>query len=126
MLCPKTFINESFLVSHLHRRHRQEMEGNNLTGGVMRDWVQTTLGQHQVTSKEDTGQEVRGMLQEIRNQLATQSHSHNADLASMVTSQQAQIQELQALLKDKIVSPSKVRVDQDETDGRLKAQEIFM
>ena len=125
MLCPKTFINESFLVSHLHRRHRQEMEGNNLTGGVMRDWVQTTLGQHQVTSKEDTGQEVRGMLQEIRNQLATQSHNHNPDLASMVTSQQAQIQELQALLKDKIVSPSKVRVDQDETDGRLKAQEMF-
>ena len=125
MLCPKTFINESFLVSHLHRRHRQEMEGNNLTGGVMRDWVQTTLGQHQVTGKEDTGQEVRGMLQEIRNQLATQSHNRNPDLASMVTTQQAQIQELQALLKDKIVSPSKGRVDQEETDGRLKAQEMF-
>ena len=31
VFCPKTFVNESFLLSHISRRHEEEMLGMNMS-----------------------------------------------------------------------------------------------
>ena len=126
LLCPKTFINESFLLSHMNRRHKTEMRENGLSPSVFSEMMKDTNNVSTTTATNND--ELRMILQEIRKEVLTNNRGDGNELQTMsclITNQQKQINELQNLLKsDKNGSNTNEKI-KEEYEGRLKAQELF-
>ena len=124
MLCPKTFVNESFLVAHLNRRHQSEMNGNKLTGTVLGEYIKNNTFHRHDHEDNIGGEEIKLILQEMMKHLKTNKSDEGGNISHIVTAQQAQINELQSMIKTQLTlehNPALV----SEAEGKLKAQELF-
>ena len=102
--CPKTFVNQSFLTSHLARRHRLVRQEEGQEQGELRSHVKTEQ------EKLSGGSEVR-----------------MEELTRLLTRQQEQIQSLQETLKERLQEREEMEVKRGrgEVEGRMEAQERF-
>ena len=104
--CPKTFINQSFLTSHLARRH----------GHVAKRQVEG-----------DEGDQIRQLVRSMKEELTLGREGRMEELTSLVRRQQEQMERLQETLKEKTEGEKERRREQprEEVEGRMEAQERF-
>ena len=110
-VCPKVFVNESFLASHVRRRHKD----------VHQEHLRSP-SQHGQYGQSDR-EELKHFIEELKNYLPKTKTDDYTFIAEMVKSQQDQINQLHSMLKDR---PGRRDHLEDEGEGtRLQAQEIL-
>ena len=106
--CPKTFINQSFLTSHLARRHGQ-VASRQVEGG-----------------EGETGEQIRQLVRSMKEELIVGREGRMEELTSLVRRQQEQMEKLQETLKEKTEEKERKREQpREEVEGRMEAQERF-
>ena len=84
--CPKTFVNDSFLDSHIKRRHPKEV--NNYILPSNNDF-NSSMTEHDNDTAIVEREEIKLLLSEIKRQLLNQNSDHNnSNITNLVTSQQ--------------------------------------
>ena len=106
--CPKTFINQSFLTSHLARRHGQ-VASKPADGG-----------------EGEVGEQLRSLVRSMKEELAVGREGRMEELTSLVRRQQEQMEKLQETLKERTEEKEKRKEQpKEEVEGRMQAQERF-
>ena len=121
LLCPKTFVNESFLFSHLNRRHKTEIHSNKITSTILNNYLSSPNDAVMNQLNETNNDEIKNILRDIQSQLQfhpKQSENNESLVSSLVSAQQQQINELKTLVTEKTNNT-------DENEGKLRAQELF-
>ena len=104
--CPKTFINQSFLTSHLARRHGH-VASRQVEGG-------------------ETAEQIRQLVLSMKEELTVGREGRMEELTSLVRRQQEQMERLQETLKEKTEEKERRREQpREEVEGRMEAQERF-
>ena len=104
--CPKTFINQSFLTSHLARRHGH-VASRQVEGG-------------------ETAEQIRQLVRSMKEELTVGREGRMEELTSLVRRQQEQMERLQETLKEKTEEKERRREQpREEVEGRMEAQERF-
>ena len=121
LLCPKTFVNESFLISHLNRRHKTEIHSNRITSKILNNYLSSPNNTDTNQLNENNNDEIKSILRDIQSKLQCQQrHGEGTDelVSSLVSAQQRQINELKSLVSEKTNTT-------DENEGKLRSQELF-
>ena len=106
--CPKTFINQSFLTSHLARRHGHQAN-KQVEGG-----------------EGEVGEQLRLLVRSMKEELTLGREGKVEELTSLVRRQQEQMEKLQEALKErKEEKESRREQPREEVEGRMEAQERF-
>ena len=106
--CPKTFINQSFLTSHLARRH-DHVANRQVEGG-----------------EGEVGEQIRQLVRSMKEELTVGREGRMEELTNLVRRQQEQMEKLQESLKEKAEEKERRREQpREEVDGRMEAQERF-
>ena len=126
LLCSKTFINESFLVSHMNRRHKSDMKQDEMTKRVLSEYLSHSKQPSALDNNSHvSSDELMSLLQDIRKELNTSHHGQDFNkISSIINNQQSQIDDLQKQLQQKEGSMNFEKMNEDH-QGRLKAQELF-
>ena len=103
--CAKTFINQSFLSSHLARRH----------GQVVRP----------VEGQREVGLELKELVRSVKEELVGGREAKVEELTGVVRRQQDQINDLQNSLKERVKEMVEKKEPRGEVEGRMEAQERF-
>ena len=106
--CPKTFINQSFLTSHLARRHGHQ------------------ANKHVEGGEGEVGEQLRLLVRSMKEELTLGREGKMEELTSLVRRQQEQMEKLQEALKErKEEKESRREQPREEVEGRMEAQERF-
>ena len=106
--CPKTFINQSFLTSHLARRHGHQ------------------ANKHVEGGEGEVGEQLRLLVRSMKEELTLGREGKVEELTSLVRRQQEQMEKLQEALKErKEEKESRREQPREEVEGRMEAQERF-
>ena len=116
-LCPKVFVNESFLSSHMRRRHKEFNQESN-----------THMSQSNLLDKTNRG-ELLELLQDLKSDLNLPKAKPNdfTFIFDLVKTQQEQINQLQAntRIQDRQETGNNNDVKTEPEGSRLQAQELF-
>ena len=116
-LCPKVFVNESFLSSHMRRRHKEFNQEFN-----------THMSQSNLLDKTNRG-ELLELLQDLKSDLNLPKAKPNdfTFIFDLVKTQQEQINQLQAntRIQDRQETGNNNDVKNEPEGSRLQAQELM-
>ena len=132
IFCTKTFVNQSFLLSHINRRHKEEMIGRNLTKVQLNSFLNvSTSDTHMMAEfenleyprKQETQEDLKEVIQDLKIHLNKAKTDELSGLLTLVKQQQDQISQLQNLSNKQVIEINPT-VDKHE-EGKLKSQELF-
>ena len=132
IFCTKTFVNQSFLLSHINRRHKEEMIGRNLNKVQLNSFLNvSTSDTHMMAEfehleyprKQETREDLKEVIQDLKIHLNKAKTDELSGLLTLVKQQQDQISQLQNLSNKQVIEINPT-VDKHE-EGKLKSQELF-